>query len=132
MDQIRQDIDRPVDNPLNHSISIAVNEELIDQFIDTPELIHSLKNIATVLRPYDDVQFYTDSSLQRDPSFIDSMGISWINVNQKQVHFSASAILWPSSTKAEMLACLSALIVAPPRTQVTIFTDSAATIAGFD
>ncbi len=52
MDQIRQDIDRPVDNPLNHSISIAVNEELIDQFIDAPELIHSLKNIATVLRPY--------------------------------------------------------------------------------
>ncbi len=33
--------------------------------------------------------------------------------------------------KAEMLACLSALIVSAPKAQVTIFTDSAATIAGF-
>jgi len=31
-----------------------------------------------------------------------------------------------------MLACLSALIVASPKVQITIFTDSTATIAGFD
>ncbi len=59
------------------------------------------------------------------------MGIGWVNANQEDVCFSASAILWPSSTKAEMLACLSALIVSAPNAQVTIFTDSAATIAGF-
>ncbi len=105
---------------------------MIDQFIEAPELISILKHIAIILRPYKDVQFYTDSSLQWDPSFIDSIGISWININQENVQFSASAILWPSSTKAEMLAYFSTLIVASPKAQVTIFTDSVATIAGFD
>ena len=60
------------------------------------------------------------------------MGLGWINVKQENVYFSTSAILWPSSTKAEMLACLSALIVAAPKAQVTLFTDSATTIAGFN
>ncbi len=53
-------------------------------------------------------------------------------VNYEVVEFSASAILWPSSTKAEMLACLTALMVAPVMIKVTINTDSATTIAGFD
>jgi len=48
------------------------------------------------------------------------------------VKFSASAILWPSSTKAEMLACLIALMVAPVKAMVTIHTDSAMTIIGFN
>src|SRR6266508_3118636 len=57
------------------------------------------------------------------------MRIGWINVNQEHVYFSASAILWPSSTKAEMLACLTALIVASAKAHVTIFTDSVITIS---
>ncbi len=60
------------------------------------------------------------------------MGIGWVNVNQENICFSASAILWPSFTKAEMLVCLTALIVATPKALVTIFTDSAATITGFE
>jgi len=59
------------------------------------------------------------------------MGIGWINVNQEDICFSVSAILWPLSTKAEMLACLTVLIVARPKAQVHLFTDSAATIEGF-
>ena len=104
---------------------------MLEQFIDVPELISELARLSDKLKNEANVQFYTDNSLQRDPTFIDSMGLGWINVNQKNVYFSASAILWPSSTKAEILAYLSAFIVATPKAKVTIYTDSAATIDGF-
>src|SRR6266542_1845060 len=53
-------------------------------------------------------------------------------INNKALEFSASAILWPSSTKAEMLACFTALLVTQVKAKVTLYTDSAATITGFD
>ncbi len=58
------------------------------------------------------------------------MGVAWICANNENLTFSVSAVLWPSSIKAEMLACFAALIVAPVKVKITIFTDSAATIAG--
>ncbi len=122
-----QVLDRTVDSHFSHRCNLDCNDKLIELIIEAPELIGALKQIAKVLRPLNDVQFYTNSSLQRQPSSIDTMGLGWINVNQENVYFSASAILWPSSTKAEMLACLSALIVAAPKAQVTLFTDSVAT-----
>ncbi len=60
------------------------------------------------------------------------MGIGWVVVNYDTLEFSASAILWPSSTKAEMLACLTVLLVVQVKAQVTIYTDSTATIIRFD
>jgi len=104
---------------------------LIELLIEAPEMQIELKTKATLLRDFTDIQYYTDGSLQRASTSIDSMGLGWVNVNQEAVCFSASAILWPSSMKAEMLACLAALIVSAPKAQVTLFTDSAATIAGF-
>jgi len=59
------------------------------------------------------------------------MGIGWVNENNEELRFQASATLWPSSTKAEMLACLTALITSPRYAKVTIHTDSKATIDGF-
>src|SRR6266540_140085 len=60
------------------------------------------------------------------------MGFGWVLFNNEAIEFSASAILWPSSTKAEILAILTALLVVPVKAQVTIYSDSAATIAGLD
>jgi len=59
------------------------------------------------------------------------MGLGWVNENNEALKFQASATSWPSSTKAEMLACLTALITAPCHAKVTIHTDSKATIDGF-
>ncbi len=53
-------------------------------------------------------------------------------VNYEAIEFSASAVLWPSSIKAKILACLTALIVVPSKAEVMIYTDSIVTIAGFD
>jgi len=121
-------LDRSLNNPvLNHS-PIQPNIDLIEKFIDSPVLSSYLKALATSLHQSKNFQFYTDGSLQRDPKFIDSMGIGWISAQHKELTFSTSAILWPSSTKAEMLAYLTTLMVAPVIASVTLVTDSAATI----
>jgi len=60
------------------------------------------------------------------------MGLGWICANNEALTFSASAILWPSSTKAEMLAVLTVLITVPATAKLTIYTDSAATIDGMN
>jgi len=60
------------------------------------------------------------------------MGIGWVVVGYEDISFLTSAVTWPSSTKAEMLACLTALFVTPFLATVMIYTDSAATIKGFD
>ncbi len=106
--------------------------ELIDQLIDSLVLSHNLKAIATTLSSDTDIQFYTDDSLQKDLTHIDLMGIGWVVVNNEVLEFSASVVLWPFSTKAKMLACLTALMVTPVKAKVTIYTNSAATITGFD
>ncbi len=95
-------------------------------------LIHNLKAISSTLSQDNTVQFYTDGSLQRDPNNIDAMGFGWVLVNNEAIEFSASAVLWPSSTKAEILAVLTALMVILVKAQVTIYSDSATTIAGLD
>ena len=58
------------------------------------------------------------------------MGLGWISVNDEALMFFASAILWPSSTKAEMMAVLTVLLTVLANTKLTIYTDSAATIDG--
>ena len=60
------------------------------------------------------------------------MGFERIILNNEHIEFSASAVLWPSSTRAETMACLMALLVVLTQAKVTIYTDSAATIAGFN
>ena len=52
-------------------------------------------------------------------------------LNNEAIEFSTSAILWPSFIKAEMLACLTALMVVLVQAKVTLNTDSITTIAGF-
>jgi len=64
------------------------------------------------------------------------MGIGWLlkdTVNNgPNVEFKAANIGWPSSTKAEILAILTALIVVIPGSTVEIHTDSANAILQFD
>ncbi len=126
-------MNRSLDSNINNSLpSIDLVDQLIDQLIDSPVVSHNLKEIASSLKYDHAIQFYTDGSLQKDTLQPDSMGISFVVVNHEDIEFSASAMLWPSSTKAEMLACLTALMVVPVQIITTLYTDSAVTIAGFD
>ena len=73
-------------------------------------------------------QFYTDGSLKQIDNNI-VMAIGWIQVesiNSKKIiaEFNAANIEWPSSTKAEIIAILSALLVVTSNSNVVIYTDS--------
>ncbi len=122
--QIDSNLDSPPTNP--------INIELIDRFIEAPLVVQHLKSLVKSLQCYTDLHFYTDGSLQKDPTGIDSMGFGWICANEETLTFSASAILWPSFTKAEMLAVLTVLLTVPANAKVIIYTDSAATINGIN
>jgi len=86
-------IDNYLDSFLDRPSLIHLNIDLIDQYIDEPVLSLQLKALANSLKQYTDLLFYTDGSLQKDPTFIDSMGLTWICANNEDLTFSVSAIL---------------------------------------
>ena len=71
------------------------------------------------------LDFYTDGSLlhKGTPSAI--MGFTWIQTNASapQLRLAVSATLGPSAYKAELLAILLAVQVAPPNCYINFFTD---------
>ena len=62
--QVSPIVDSPVGSLFTNSNNIDCNIALIDQIIDTPELLSELKTLSSKLRHYEVLQFYTDSSLQ--------------------------------------------------------------------
>ncbi|PKB91834.1 hypothetical protein RhiirA5_447348 [Rhizophagus irregularis] len=54
------------------------------------------------------------------------MGFGWILTNDinLDLKFSGKTVEWASSTRAEIFAILTCLIICPPNSHVTIFTDS--------
>ena len=65
------------------------------------------------------------------------MAIGWIlvstnNSNSIEVEFSAANFGWPSSTKAEVLAILSTILVVSPHSNMKIYTDSKNAIQQFE
>ncbi|PKK62779.1 hypothetical protein RhiirC2_789854 [Rhizophagus irregularis] len=101
------------------------NKNLILQLVQPNSLHLSLLKIVSSLASYTNLEFYTDGSLVRDDD-IPTMGHGWIfssdlNAN---ITYSGASREWASSTKAELLAIITALIVCPPSSTITIHTDS--------
>ncbi|POG67801.1 hypothetical protein GLOIN_2v1843361 [Rhizophagus irregularis DAOM 181602=DAOM 197198] len=110
-----------------------LNRNLITQLI-SPDTLHlPLFNISKQLSTYNNIEFYTDGSLNRDDDF-PKMGYGWIFTTNlsDNVKFSGSCKDWPSSSKAELMAILTALITCTPNSKVQIYTDSASCIDTFN
>ncbi|RGB38132.1 hypothetical protein C1646_756069 [Rhizophagus diaphanus] len=89
-------------------------------------LTHKLSN-------FNELEFYTDSSLSREEDML-KMGYGWIfstdlTLNIKHL---GSATEWASSSKVELIAIITALITCPLQSHVNIYTDSANCIATFN
>ena len=80
-------------------------------------LAHDFSNTCTL-------DFYTDGSLLYEGTLSAIMGFAWIQTNASapQRQFAASANLGPSAYKAELLAILLAVQVAPPNCYINFFT----------
>ncbi|PKK63163.1 hypothetical protein RhiirC2_789305 [Rhizophagus irregularis] len=120
---LRLTFDVPVINHQNPTVSRP-------KIIAQSSQITKIKNIwiaywSSSLALYTNLEFYTDGSLVRDDN-IPTMGHGWIfssdlNAN---ITYSGASREWASSTKAELLAIITALIVCPPSSTITIHTDS--------
>ena len=98
----------------------------------SPIAIRTLNNIKTDISHLQSITFYTDGSM--NPSLPNNfnnpcpMGFAWIMLDQNNSNathtFHASTSLFPSSTKAECFAILTALLVSPPHSTINIYTDS--------
>jgi ribonuclease HI/endonuclease/exonuclease/phosphatase family metal-dependent hydrolase len=77
--------------------------------------------------------FYSDGSLKitNDKA---NMGIGWIQVeNEEEISkFNTQTIGWPSSTRAEILAILTILLVVQEQSTINIYTDSKNAIHDFE
>ncbi|GBC25678.2 zinc finger BED domain-containing protein RICESLEEPER 2-like [Rhizophagus irregularis DAOM 181602=DAOM 197198] len=106
------------------------NEEARTQHIT---LLHQLRSI---FNPSNTIDIYTDGSLTDHfntnlNDFTKHMGTGWVIINDKNeviLECSSSITDWPSSTRAELGAILSAILVLQTGQRANIFTDSQAAI----
>jgi RNase H. len=74
--------------------------------------------------------FYSDGSLTPATEYIDAkMGSGW-TTEECDLQFYFGVKNWPSSTRAELMAIWSIVMVLPVNTSAKIYTDSAAAIQG--
>ncbi|GBC04978.1 hypothetical protein RclHR1_05990007 [Rhizophagus clarus] len=97
---------------------------------------HSLDTLYLLIIKFlfrDRLIFYTDGSLSMDGTNKSIMGAAWVEVSSSvNDTFQCSTAHLPSSTKAEVLAILTAIIAAPTHCHVTIHTDSKNAIDSFN
>ena len=77
--------------------------------------------------------FYTDGSLKRYENYVD-MGVGWVQIeNELEIsRFNAKTKVWPSSTRVEVIAILTAILTVNYNSEVSIFTDSKNTLSIFN
>ena len=95
------------------------------RFIEHGDTRNRLLIIQQKLLSFTNLDFYTDGSLIDLGKESVQMGFSFIqtNIDSPYIEFSASIDNFPSSTKTELAAIVSALLVSPSNSIVQIFTD---------
>ena len=99
------------------------------------DLLSEMAKIADTLAAYWTLNFYSDGSLSCPTSFDLRMGYGWncYDTDFKLLSsFKANTQYWPSSTRAELSALLSIIMVVPINSTVHVYTDSQSLIQGFD
>src|SRR5437016_12690660 len=92
-----------------------------------------IKSLTLAFVSYNDLIFYSDGSMSHAGSTNLKMGYGWIGFDSdmNQIDsFYASTNLWPSSTRAEISALLSILMVIPSNCSIQLYTDSDNLIQG--
>ena len=104
--------------------------ELVDIWIDNVSYLR-LNNSNLPITAYTDGSL-SSKHVRHDhsrPNNISMMGSGWFIVETNR-RFDCGSQLWPSSTKAELVAIWSLLLTAPTNSKLHIITDSQAAIDG--
>ena len=112
---------------------IIHNSQIPPIFLSNPAS-DILQSIAYYNYYSTNLTFYTDGSVISSENLQCSMGIGWLLVNNNNIlhTFQAQISLWPCSFKAELLAILSAICIAPRNCNIQIFTDSQSVISKYN
>src|SRR6266508_4659336 len=116
------------------SPSRSLSHQLIEKFILQGSYQSTLIRLSTHLISFKDLSFYTDGSLTNGGSIRMKMGIGWTTAfaDLNNLTFHAAVTNNPSSTKAELIAIITALITSPPHVTVSVYTDSQCCVDHFN
>src|SRR5205823_1833978 len=94
----------------------------------------TISSMSHALRTYSSLSFYTDGSLVNAASTEARMGAAFILTEPAALNLqlAVSTTTWPSAYKAELLAVLLALLVAPNNCSVNLYSDCESIIKHFD
>ncbi|PKC12454.1 hypothetical protein RhiirA5_396918 [Rhizophagus irregularis] len=116
-------------------ISLPLVQDIwIHRWIDDDDLKSKLMDIRNILEERISVEYYTDGSLrtsiptsrdQQDPNLVHTkMGAAFCVNDEPALSAQANLSLWPSSTRAELVAIFLALLTGPMNAKIKIYTDS--------
>ena len=112
--------------------NVPWSEYLIDQTIScTEERKAVLKRALRKNCQLDQVHIYTDGSLKEDHTGNKRLGYALVQIGtteENSYKIKGRITNWASSTRAELMAILEALLISPERGVANIYTDSAASI----
>jgi ribonuclease HI len=121
--------------PTEYYPTILINYEqeifntLENTFLTDLEIIYQLAHIANQIKTNHTFSAYTDGSLSqfRNTKY---MGFGWTlqGSNNQQYTFQGQTNNFPSSTRAEITAILTLIVIIPDNSSITIFTDSQAAL----
>jgi ribonuclease HI len=111
------------------NIQIPQNKEtvIIEKYIEgNQETIDQFKKTAEDIKHWENIEIYTDGSLEHFQYQKAFMGIGiWFTNGTEECSVQAQIRNNPSSTRAELAAILLAIAITPPKKKVKIYTDSA-------
>src|SRR5947208_10481734 len=120
---------------VQHGISTEITADCPTDFLTVnPNLTTTITSISHALRTYSSLSFYTDGSLVNAASSEARMGTAFILTDPVDLNLqlAVSTTTWPSAYKAELLAVLLSLLVAPNNCCVNLYSDCESIIKHFD
>jgi len=114
----------------NTRFSTTINDQLIQSIFINPTLQNTLSHYANNNADLKSVTFYTDGSISHFGKQNIKLSCAWIQIQNNHIKqsFSCSLKSFPSSTRTELMAILTALITCPKNSSVSVYTDSQSAI----
>src|SRR5437763_1296156 len=140
-------------NEVRHNNLITINDWI--EIIDKIERIHLIKKLFTdnikrnelielykenhdneLLKANSIAHYYTDRSARKLGNFI-QLAMAWIRIENNDNNaiinqFKAANFSWPSSTKMELMAIYTAVVVTEKNKEIIVYTDSLSAINQID
>ena len=123
-----------IDSNISLDISHSINHQLIQSTFTSSPIQNILSSHATNNHSSQSLIFYTDGSLSKFGQQDIKLSCAWIQLENENVKhsFSCSLTSFPSSTRTELMAIMTALITCPQNCLVSIYTDSQSSIQLLD